>query len=81
MVKTSPSNAGVTGSIPGWGDKIPRASRPKTQNKKQKQSCIKFNRTLKIKKSLIIYMMAYLCTNYLWKETKTAILVASRNGK
>ena len=26
VVKTSPSNAGYVGSIPGWGAKIPHAS-------------------------------------------------------
>ena len=36
VVKTSPSNAGGTGSIPGWGAKIPHASWPKNQNIKQK---------------------------------------------
>ena len=30
-VKLLPSNAGGAGSIPGWGDKIPCASQPKTQ--------------------------------------------------
>jgi len=29
VVKTSPSNAGGTGSIPNWGDKIPHALLPK----------------------------------------------------
>ena len=45
--KTSPSKAGSTGSIPGWGAKIPRASRPKNQNVKQKQYCNKFNQDFK----------------------------------
>ena len=44
MVKTSPSNAGGAGSIPGWGAKIPHASWPKHQNMKQKQYCNKFNK-------------------------------------
>ena len=56
MVKTSPSNAGDVGSIPGQGAKIPHASGPKNQNIKQKQYCNKFNKkTLEmvhIKKSL-----------------------------
>ena len=47
MVKTSPSNAGGVGSIPGWGAKIPHASRPKNQNIKQKQYCSKFNKYFK----------------------------------
>ena len=37
LVKTSPSNGGGTGSILGQGTKIPQASQPKTQNRKQKQ--------------------------------------------
>ena len=47
MVETSPSNAGGAGSIPGWGAKIPRASRPKNENIKQKQYCNKFNKDFK----------------------------------
>ena len=43
-VKTSPFNARSAGSITGWGAKIPYASRPKNQNKKQKESCNKFNK-------------------------------------
>ena len=37
MVKTSPSNVGDMGLIPGWGAKIPHALQPKNQNIKQKQ--------------------------------------------
>ena len=33
MVKTSPSNTGGVGSIPGQGAKIPHASWPKNQNR------------------------------------------------
>ena len=40
MVKTLPSNVGVVGSVPGWGDKIPHGSCPKIQS-------IKFNKDLK----------------------------------
>ena len=36
VVKTPPTNAGGVGSIPDQGAKTPRASRPKTQNMKQK---------------------------------------------
>ena len=32
MVKTSSSNAGSAGLIPGWGPKIPHAPPPKSQN-------------------------------------------------
>ena len=44
VVKTSLSNAGDTGSIPGQRAKIPHASWPKNQNIKQKQYCSKFNK-------------------------------------
>ena len=43
------------GLILGWEAEIPQASQPKNKNRKQKQYCIKFNKTLKmihIKKSL-----------------------------
>ena len=33
MVKTSPSNVGDMGLIPGWGAKIPHASWPKNQSR------------------------------------------------
>ena len=47
VVKILPSNAGGAGSIPVWGDKIPCASQPKTQNIKQKQYCNKLNKDFK----------------------------------
>ena len=47
VVKTSPSNAGDEGSIPGRGAKIPHASQPRNQNVKQKQYCNKFNKDFK----------------------------------
>ena len=47
VVKTSSSNARGEGSIPGWGARIPHASRPKNQNIKQKQYCNKFNKDFK----------------------------------
>ena len=51
MVKTSPSNAGGAGSIPGRGAMIPHASWPKKgQNIEQKQCCDKFNKDFKKKK-------------------------------
>ena len=46
-LKTLPSNAGSTGSIPGWGAKIPHALWPKNQNIKRKQCCNKFNKDFK----------------------------------
>ena len=43
---TSPANSGCTGSIPGWGTKIPHA--PWLKNKiKQKQYCKIFNEDFK----------------------------------
>ena len=47
VVNTSHSNAGSVGSIPGQGAKIAHASRPKTQNLKQKQYCNKFKKDFK----------------------------------
>ena len=51
VVKTSPSNAESTGSIPSQGAKIPYGWWPKSQNikkkKKQKQYCNKFNKNFK----------------------------------
>ena len=41
VVKTSPSNAGGAGLIPGQGAKITHASWPRNQNIKQKQYCKK----------------------------------------
>ena len=34
VVKSSPSNVGDVGLIPGWGAKIPHASQPKSQKHK-----------------------------------------------
>ena len=47
VVKTSPSNAGCVGSIPGRGAKIPHALWPKNQNIKQKQYFKKFTEEIK----------------------------------
>ena len=47
VVKTSLSNEGGVGSIPGRGAKIPHALWPKNQNVKQKQYCNKFNKDFK----------------------------------
>ena len=47
VVKSSASNAGGTGSIPGWGAEIPHASRPRDQTMKQKQYCNKFSEVFK----------------------------------
>ena len=35
VVRTSPFNAGSTGSVPGWAAKLPRAAQSKTPNMKQ----------------------------------------------
>ena len=47
VVKTSPSNAGGAGLIPGRETKIPHALQPKNQNIEQKQYCNKFNKDFK----------------------------------
>ena len=48
-VKTSPSNAGGAGSIPGWGAKTPPALRPKNQNIKHRSNIVTNSiRTLKM---------------------------------
>ena len=44
VVKNPPSNAESVGLIPGEGAEIPYASRPKTQNIKEKQYRNKFNK-------------------------------------
>ena len=44
VVKTSPSNAGGAGSIPGLGAKISHVLRQKNQNINQKQYCTKINK-------------------------------------
>ena len=64
VVKTSTSSKRGEGSIPGWGAKIPRASRPENQNIKWKQYCTRFNKDFKngphlkkiiIKNKIILY--------------------------
>ena len=47
LVKTSLSSSGGVGLIPGQGAKILHASRSKSQNKKQKPYCNKFNKDFK----------------------------------
>ena len=46
VIKTSPSNAGGAGSIPGWGAKIPCLV-ANSQNRSNKLNCNKFNKDLK----------------------------------
>jgi hypothetical protein len=48
VAKTSPSNAGGTGLIPGWGARIPHASWPKNQNMRQMQYGNKFSNDFKM---------------------------------
>ena len=47
VVKTLSSNSGGSSSIPGWGAKIPRASRLKKQSIKQKQCGNRLNKDFK----------------------------------
>ena len=55
VVKTSPSNAGGAGSIPGRGAKIPHASRPKNQNRSNTvTNSIKTLKMVHIKKKKIL---------------------------
>ena len=44
MVKTSPSNAGGVGSIPGGGVKIPPASYERKPKHKTEANCNKFSK-------------------------------------
>ena len=46
VVKTLPSNAAGVGSIPAGGSRVPHASGPRSQNRKQKQYCNEFNKRL-----------------------------------
>ena len=48
-VKSSISNAGGEGLIPGWEAKIPHASWPKNQKRKQKKYCNKLSKHFKKK--------------------------------
>ena len=47
VVKPSHFNARDTGSIPGWGAKIPQVLQTKNQNIKKKQYWNEFNKDLK----------------------------------
>ena len=47
VVKTSPSNTGDAGSVPGQRAKVTYSSGHNTQNIKQKQYCNKFNKDFK----------------------------------
>lgn len=47
VLRTSTSNAGSPGSIPGQGGDIPNALRPKNPNTRQKQCCGKFSKDFK----------------------------------
>ena len=47
MVKTSPSDRGGVGSIPGLGADSPHDTGARNPNVKQKQYCNKFNKIFK----------------------------------
>ena len=55
-----PFNAGGVGPIPGQGTKIPHASKPKTQNIKQKQYCNRVNKDFKNGPHQYIYIYIYM---------------------
>ena len=67
VVRTSPLNAGVVGSVLGLGAKITPASWPPIQNLKQKQYCNKFSKDFennpyqkvlkKKKKVLVLFLL------------------------
>ena len=61
VVKTLPSNTGDSSSIPGWGAKIPHASRLKNQNIKQKQCCKILNKDFKNGPHQKIYHIKKIC--------------------
>ena len=48
VVKTSPSNAGVVGSIPGWGARIPRLVAKKTKTENRRNTVTNSVKTLKM---------------------------------
>ena len=48
VVKTSPSNAGVVGSIPGWGARIPRLVAKKTKTENSRNTVTNSVKTLKM---------------------------------
>ena len=48
MVKTLPSNAGYTGSIPGRGAKTPRVLGPKTKTENRSSIVTSSTKTLKM---------------------------------
>ena len=69
VVKSSPSSAEGTGSIPGWRAKTVHTSGPKNQNIKQKQYCKKFHKDFKngphlksLKKKKKRYIAYLLCS-------------------
>ena len=59
MVKTSPSNAGGAGSIPGQGAKIPHISQSKNQNIKNRSNIT----TNSIKTLKMIHFKIYIYFN------------------
>ena len=82
VVKTSPSNAGCAGLIPGQGAKIPRTLQPENQNMKWKQYCNKFNKDFKnglhqkkILKKIKAYIYIFFITDVLFIGTMTCCLL------
>ena len=70
--RTSPFSAGGTGSDPGWGAKLPHASRPKNQNMEQMQYCNKFNKNFKniyIKKQIHTHRHTHAHTPWIVADT------------
>ena len=63
MVKTSPSNAGGEGSIPGQETKIPHASRPKNPK----------HRSNTVTNSIKTLKMVHIKKNFFFKPNKQKI--------
>ena len=65
MAKTSSSNTGGAGLIPGWEAKIPHASWQKDQKIKQHQYCNKISKEFLnfLEKKSVIINRAYLIIN------------------
>ena len=68
MRRTSSSNAGGEGLIPGLRAKIPHASQPKDQNIKQNQYCNKSNEGLSKWSTLKKKLKKIKCINLKIKE-------------
>ena len=83
MVKTSPSNAGDAGLIPGRGAQIPHASWPKNKKVKHKQCGNKFNEHCKNgphQTSKMWHKWTQLWNRNRIKDTKNRLVVAKGVG-